>query len=370
MRCMTEQRAFQVGRSTVKIDVLCPESPGEIIGVLQMAGVQGKKVWPVGNLSKLGRLAAPRFNPEEYLFVSTVHYRGVTEYVPQNLCVVARAGTLVSDLMEQAKTRGQFCPALLFQPEGASLGGILAANEPHLLENSFGNIRQSVSGVRLFTGGGRLSFGGKNVKNVSGYEVSKFMVGSRGIFGIITDVTFFLKPFPEVTRAFLANVEEGMGEAGELENWFRQARRGLTSLVGCWGNKFLGGLEVVILLSGTKYQVEEESAGLGHYFSPLGEEEADNRLTALNARKQMAAMVVERAPGSAGGSEATGDRPAVVDLPEEGVWDLVRDEIYLPFVTGEYQYSENELAVKGLLRRVKKQLDPGGLFVGEDAYAD
>lgn len=374
MGYLMEERELILGGESIVLPVHCPEQTDDVIQIFRLANQTGKKVWPIGNLTKLVGLVATKFTPEKYLFLSTNRLRGVVEYVPQNLCLVAWSGTTVQEVVHTAANKGQYCPALQYLPNDATIGGTAAANEPHLLEHSLGNVRHFVSGVELINHQGRLLFGGKNVKNVSGYEISKFLAGSRGVFGPLTQITLFLKPIPEDTRTYVAVLSGGTspdeGEGAELETWFRQQRRELRSLTGCWAVSVPEGIQVVLQLSGTYHQVEEDGAKLGGRFTQMAAEEAKTLLTRYNQTLKRSQHVVLRKP-----ADMRKVPNATIDLREGDLWDLGREEILLSVTSAKYRLQkepsgDNCLALKGLLERMKEHLDPNGLFVGRDAYAD
>jgi FAD/FMN-containing dehydrogenase len=60
-----------------------------------------------------------------------------------------------------------------------------------------------------------VAFGGKTVKNVSGYDMTKLMIGSRGVLGVITEITTKLLPLPEASATLLASFGD-LAKAGSL----------------------------------------------------------------------------------------------------------------------------------------------------------
>lgn len=149
-------------------------------------------VLPVG----AGTKPRPGLVPERFTRISTRNLRGIIEYEPDEFIVTAHAGTPVADLAAALAERGQYLP---FDPllldAGATLGGTIAAGTNGSGRFRFGGIRDFVLGVRFLDGLGRhLRVGGKVVKNAAGFDVSKFLVGSLGRFGFITEAT--LKVFP------------------------------------------------------------------------------------------------------------------------------------------------------------------------------
>jgi glycolate oxidase FAD binding subunit len=179
-----------------------PQTEGEIVEAVQWALAEQAPVEIVGHGSKrdLGR----PLQTEHTITLSS--YSGVTLYEPEELVLSAKAGTPIAELEALLAASGQafqFEPMdygpLLGQPAGqGSLGGLLATNlcGPRRLKS--GSARDHVLGVRVVSGRGELfKSGGRVVKNVTGYDLSKGMANSWGTLGIATQITFKVLPAPE-----------------------------------------------------------------------------------------------------------------------------------------------------------------------------
>src|SRR3984957_19635621 len=121
---------------------------------------------------------------------------GISCYEPTELVVTARAGTPLRDLEAALEEPGQCLP---FEPPrfapGGTVGGMVAAGLSGPSRASVGSVRDHVLGVILLNGRGEiLTFGGQVTKNVAGYDVSRLMVGSLGILGVISDVSLKVLP--------------------------------------------------------------------------------------------------------------------------------------------------------------------------------
>src|SRR5204863_6091996 len=87
----------------------------------------------------------------------------------------------------------------------ATIGGTVAAAMSGPRRPYSGSLRDFVLGTRIVNGKGEdLSFGGRVIKNVAGYDVSRLMAGAMGTLGVITEVSFKVLPRPaaEATLAF------------------------------------------------------------------------------------------------------------------------------------------------------------------------
>jgi FAD/FMN-containing dehydrogenase len=145
---------------------------------------------------------------------------GITSYEPTELVVTARAGTLLADLEAALHERGQCLP---FEPPrfapGGTLGGMVAAGLSGPARASVGSVRDHVLGVTLLNGRGEvLTFGGQVAKNVAGYDVSRLIVGSLGILGVICEAS--LKVLPGSVSTATLCFEYGESRAlQELNSW-------------------------------------------------------------------------------------------------------------------------------------------------------
>jgi glycolate oxidase FAD binding subunit len=133
-------------------------------------------------------------------------YAGIVAYEPKELVVTVRAGTKLRDLEAELAAQRQM---LAFEPphfgEGATIGGTVACGFSGPRRPYAGSLRDFVLGTRIVNGKGEdLSFGGRVIKNVAGYDVSRLMAGALGTLGAITEISFKVLPQPaaETTLAF------------------------------------------------------------------------------------------------------------------------------------------------------------------------
>jgi FAD/FMN-containing dehydrogenase len=124
--------------------------------------------------------------------------KGISSYEPTELVVTARAGTPLADLEATLEQHGQCLP---FEPPrfaaGGTVGGMVAAGLAGPTRAAVGCVRDHVLGLTLLTGNGEiLSFGGQVAKNVAGYDVSRLIVGSWGILGVVCEVSIKVLPIP------------------------------------------------------------------------------------------------------------------------------------------------------------------------------
>lgn len=128
-------------------------------------------------------------------------HRGIVDYQPRELVLTARAGTPLADIVATLADNNQM---LSFEPPlfggRATLGGTLACNLSGPARPWGGSIRDMVLGVQLLNGKcERLNFGGKVMKNVAGYDVSRLQAGALGTLGVLSEISLKVLPRPQHT---------------------------------------------------------------------------------------------------------------------------------------------------------------------------
>lgn len=157
---------------------------------------------------------------------------GISSYEPTELVVTARAGTRLEELEQALQERGQCLPfePPRFGPQG-TVGGMVASGLSGPARASVGSVRDHVLGVTLLNGRGEiLTFGGQVTKNVAGYDVSRLLVGSLGILGVICEVS--LKVLPNCVSSETLSFD--WGEAQALDNLCRWRGQPLPVNASAW----------------------------------------------------------------------------------------------------------------------------------------
>lgn len=160
---------------------------------------------------------------------------GVTLYEPEELVLSARAGTPMAEVERLLAESGQefafepmdYGPLLGGEAGRGTIGGALAANLSGPRRIKAGAARDHVLGVHAVSGRGEaFKSGGRVVKNVTGYDLSKAMAGSWGTLAVVTDVTFKVLPRAETEATLLLRdlseeqaaqaMAAAMGSSGEV----------------------------------------------------------------------------------------------------------------------------------------------------------
>ncbi len=137
---------------------------------------------------------------------------GIVDHRPEEMTVRVRAGTTVAELDATLAAAGQRCA---LPDRGGTVGGALAVGENHPEALARGLIRNCVLQVRYVSAEGRLiSGGGPTVKNVTGFDLPRIMVGSLGTLGLLAEVILRTNPIPGASRWLRA---EGVAPAAVLD---------------------------------------------------------------------------------------------------------------------------------------------------------
>ena len=186
----------------------------------------------------------------------TRELRGISAYEPSELVITARAGTPLAELEAALAECGQYLP---FEPprftDGGTVGGMVAAGLAGPSRWMAGSVRDHVLGACLLNGQGELlQFGGQVIKNVAGYDVSRLLVGSMGILGVICEVSLKVLPRPpaQLTLRFDCDEAEAIRR---LNTWAGQA---LPLNASAWWRGTL-----VLRLAGAAPAVQAAAAKLG-----------------------------------------------------------------------------------------------------------
>jgi glycolate oxidase FAD binding subunit len=183
--------------------VVGPGSVEEISDVMKLAAREDLAVAPRGSGTKMHIGDPPR---RLDLIVSTARMNEVLEHTPGDQIVRLEAGVKLEDLQEHISGSNQMLA--IDPPEsGSTIGGIVAANSSGPRRYRYGTIRDLIIGITVVLHDGTVAkAGGKVVKNVAGYDLSKLFTGSLGTLGIIATANFRLHPRPEASRTVAVEV--------------------------------------------------------------------------------------------------------------------------------------------------------------------
>ena len=379
--------------------VVEPGSVEEISAVMKLASREGLAVSPRGGGTKSGWGAPPRALD---LVLSTARMDTIFEHVPGDQIVRTQSGVKLGTLQEELAEANQML-ALDPPEKEATVGGVVAANSSGPRRYKYGTVRDLIIGITVVLADGTVAkAGGKVVKNVAGYDLSKLFTGSFGTLGVIADANFRLHPRPEAVRTVAVEVESPQA-ARDAAQTIVHSQVEATAIELHWGEETK---QISVLLEsipdgiGAKEEaasfllksfgkvrtLDEEADGLG---PPSTAYEVDLKIGAppaelanvldsiLNAAERRGAAVSMTGHAGTGVTYAglSGDEDDLVGLVEEvreirtrsggsvvvrGAPASFKEKVDVWGPAGDYL---------GLTRRVKEKFDPGyfmnpGRFMG------
>lgn len=129
----------------------------------------------------------------------------VLEVDEEDLVVVVSPGVLTSEIHKAAEKKGLMYPPDPSSSHVSTIGGNLAENSGGPRGLKYGVTKDYVIGLEVITPEGEIiRTGGRTVKNVTGYDLTKLIVGSEGTLGIITKAILRLIPKPPASETLMA----------------------------------------------------------------------------------------------------------------------------------------------------------------------
>jgi len=191
--------------------VVFPAEVSQIQKILSLAHNKDTAVIPRGHGTKMGLGNVPK---RADIVLSLEKLDQIVEFLPDDLTVTAQAGMTLPALQNRLMEKNLFLP---LDPvcsgetcaNPSTIGGITATNSNGPKRLKYNSIRDLTLGMSVVLADGTIiHVGGRTVKNVSGYDMTKLFIGSLGTLGVITEVTFRLIPPPEAGKTVLASFSE------------------------------------------------------------------------------------------------------------------------------------------------------------------
>ena len=236
--------------------------------------------------------------------LSLPEHRGIIEYDPRELVLTARAGTPLAEIETALDAAGQM---LTFEPphfgEHATLGGTIACGLSGPRRPYMGSARDAVLGCKLINGKGELlHFGGKVMKNVAGYDVSRLMVGAYGTLGVLLEISLRVLPRPPASFTLMHECPE----AAAIKRMSQLLSQPVPVDAGCYHSG-----HCYIRLAGSEQAVQHAYKQLGgevlEKAAPFWQALREHQLSFFQGSKPLYRVLV---------------KPATPPLPIEGSWLL------------------------------------------------
>lgn len=177
---VAEEQPFDVCGLATKRDYGRPHNSD--INVLDISGVSGIDLYEPGELV----MSAAAATPMNEILTTLDKHRQQLSFEPPNLGPLLGSGVCAG-----------------------SIGGIFACNLAGPRRVTAGSARDHILGFHAISGRGeKFKSGGRVVKNVTGFDLSKLMAGSFGTLGVMSDITFRVLPKPEKSRTVLVMTKD------------------------------------------------------------------------------------------------------------------------------------------------------------------
>lgn len=175
-------------------------STEEVSGIMKYAYEKNIPVTPRGAGTGLVGASVAM---EHGILLDTSLMNRFLELDEDNLTITVEPGVLLMELAAYVEERGLFYPPDPGE-KSATIGGNISTNAGGMRAVKYGVTRDYVRGLEVVLPDGKVvEFGGKVVKNSTGYAMKDLMIGSEGTLGIITKATLKILPLPKKAISLL-----------------------------------------------------------------------------------------------------------------------------------------------------------------------
>ena len=187
-------------------DTATPADQAAVAEIVRSAAAAGTPLYPIGGGTSLDYGAHPA---RPGLGLSLAGLTRIVDYPARDLTITIEAGVTIAELAAHLAGERQRLPVDIPQAGRATVGGAVATNPSGPRRYRWGTLRDCVIGIRAVDGlGTTFSGGGRVVKNAAGYDLCRLLIGSLGTLGVITQVTFMVKPMPETSALTACEVAD------------------------------------------------------------------------------------------------------------------------------------------------------------------
>ena len=200
-----ELRKFMIG-GRIPSAVLKPRSAQEVAETVRFAASEKLALVCCGSGSKL----EIGMTPQRYdLLLGMAGLNEIAHYDPADLTLSVDAGLPLGTLHMALKQKGQFLPLAVPGGESATIGGAVVSGIDSTLRQQYGTARDFLIGAEFVDGTGQLcKSGGRVVKNVTGYDLHKLLMGSLGTLAAVTRLNFRTFPLPDTCARHLSSFSD------------------------------------------------------------------------------------------------------------------------------------------------------------------
>jgi len=183
--------------------VLLPETTEQIAEIVKIAAQNKIPIYTRGAGTNLSGGSIP---VKKGIVLSMLDLNKIVEIDRENLTASVEAGVVIQSLIDAADRFGLLFPPDPGTVQTATIGGAVAECAGGLRGLKYGVTKDYVMGIKVVLADGSIvNYGGKTVKNVSGFDMKAIFSGSEGLLGIITEVILKLIPKPEARQSMMVS---------------------------------------------------------------------------------------------------------------------------------------------------------------------
>ncbi|HLP16470.1 MAG TPA: FAD-linked oxidase C-terminal domain-containing protein [Bacteroidota bacterium] len=182
--------------------IVRPQNAAQISDLMKLANRDRFGVVPRGAGTGLSGGSIPT---EGSIVLLMNHWNSILEIDQENLTATVEPGVVTSQLHTAVERLGLFYPPDPGSMTISTIGGNVAENSGGLRGLKYGVTKNYVMGLEVvLPNGAIITCGGKTVKDVAGYNLKDFFIGSEGTLGIFTKIILKLIPIPETSKTMVA----------------------------------------------------------------------------------------------------------------------------------------------------------------------
>jgi len=194
--------------------IIFPESEEQISEVVKLANHEKFNIVPRGSGTGLSGGSIP---VENSVVIVMTRWNKILEIDTKNLTATVQPGVVTAKLQKEVENIGLFYPPDPASMNVCTIGGNVANNAGGLHGLKYGVTKNYILGIEMILPNGELlKTGGKNMKDVAGYNLRDFIVGSEGTLGIITKVLLKLIPYPSNSVTILTYFDKLIDSANSV----------------------------------------------------------------------------------------------------------------------------------------------------------
>ncbi|AFQ43769.1 FAD-binding oxidoreductase [Desulfosporosinus meridiei] len=191
--------------------VVAPLSTEQVADVVKIALRYHVPIYTRGSGTNLSGGTIP---VEGGMVLSMLHLNKILEVDQDNLTATVQPGVIIQALNDEAAKHGLLYPPDPGTVTTATMGGSVSECSGGLRGLKYGVTKHYIMGLQMVLANGEVTrWGGKTVKNVTGYDLVALFTGAEGTLGIITEIIVKLIPAPEARKSMLA-VFDDVDKAG------------------------------------------------------------------------------------------------------------------------------------------------------------